>query len=681
MAGGGAFAELAVVLKTLFDSSGVDELVGKVKKASEEGGKDLDKLSSGEQFKAYFEGVAKSMTGVMAAIAVATKAVEFLGDAFHAALADEKLGRQLEQNMKALGGATAAEAKAVAAWVNQMEVASTVADDRLIPALTDLTAATGSVSAAQQLTAAAAGAAAQGIGDFESNVQIMNRAVQSGLPPSSKATGAFAVQLREAFKRTGDMGKALTEVSAKYKDGGAAVDDAGTKMERNKIQWEQAKEAVGKMLTTLVTDLAPAMKIAMMWISGIVGVLRLLVEGFKANIKLIGLMAQVFGDLATGHFAKARQHMVEGLTQIKESFVATFESVGENIEAATSAFDTFTGKLTTPTGAITVGPTKEQTAKALADTKAAEEERRRMAELNNQLISNSDRELAEGRIKLLTDWLEKAKAGSEEELRLRLELKQERERLGKMEEDAAKERADRQRETDELNLELTAQDDRELTEGKIKLLQVWLGQAKQGSVEELRLRKQLADEQKKLTTMNAADRKRVEDDVLRNYKQGSTAYYAAYAAMLRAQVKNSAKNTAERAALEKKLRMTEKLLNKARIQEGMQVARGIIGQASGVFGQKKEFAIADAVMNLYESITGIWAQWGAYPPVAAALTAVTSAISQQQIQGIQKQDITKGGGFDDPSNDMVAYLGGQRWARDHNEKFSAGVNAGMHEAY
>lgn len=68
----------------------------------------------------------------------------------------------------------------------------------------------------------------------------------------------------------------------------------------------------------------------------------------------------------------------------------------------------------------------------------------------------------------------------------------------------------------------------------------------------------------------------------------------------------------------------------------------------------KAIAIATATMNAAEGVTQIWAKWAAFPPVAAALTAIEVAATGLQIATIANQQFAEG----TPSvpSDMVAQI-------------------------
>lgn len=123
----------------------------------------------------------------------------------------------------------------------------------------------------------------------------------------------------------------------------------------------------------------------------------------------------------------------------------------------------------------------------------------------------------------------------------------------------------------------------------------------------------------------------------------------------------------------------KKAAAKFELEMQVQVAQGVIGLATDVFGASKETAIASAVINTYEGATKALAQGGIY---GAVLAAVVIAAGIAQIAKIESAEpatgglSTRGAGFDDPENDAEAYRGGRRWAKDMVSKWAGGVDAG-----
>lgn len=152
---------------------------------------------------------------------------------------------------------------------------------------------------------------------------------------------------------------------------------------------------------------------------------------------------------------------------------------------------------------------------------------------------------------------------------------------------------------------------------------------------------------------------------------------------------NVAKMTAiEEEAHKKRLEMakeyqaTKRALAKQELAMQMELANASIALLSGVFGESKELAIAQAIINTYQGATQALAQGGIY---GAVLAAVVIAAGLAQVAKIESTEpatngmSTQGSGFDDPSNDQAARQGGRRWAGDMIREFTSGVSQGWAE--
>jgi len=112
------------------------------------------------------------------------------------------------------------------------------------------------------------------------------------------------------------------------------------------------------------------------------------------------------------------------------------------------------------------------------------------------------------------------------------------------------------------------------------------------------------------------------------------------------------------------------------------VANTALGAAAAIFGDHKEIAIAQAIVNTYEGASKALAQGGIYGTIlaavviAAGLAQVAKISSTNPRSGSGGGPSTTGRGFDDPSNDAAARMGGARWARDMVREWTSGVSAG-----
>jgi len=108
----------------------------------------------------------------------------------------------------------------------------------------------------------------------------------------------------------------------------------------------------------------------------------------------------------------------------------------------------------------------------------------------------------------------------------------------------------------------------------------------------------------------------------------------------------------------------------------LRVASAAVNLGRAMFGESKQLAIAEAIINTAAAITE------ASPKVwLMAFAAVSGAAQIAKIQSIQPSgnDVTAGKGFDNAQYDAAAVAGGRRWAMDMVGKFGSGASAGWSE--
>lgn len=114
--------------------------------------------------------------------------------------------------------------------------------------------------------------------------------------------------------------------------------------------------------------------------------------------------------------------------------------------------------------------------------------------------------------------------------------------------------------------------------------------------------------------------------------------------------------------------------DQATIDRQVTMANAVVGLASQAFGNTKEVAIAQAIINTYEGATKAYAQGGIY---GAALAAIVVAAGMMQVQKIASTEAPEGGeasapSFDDPANDAMARMAGRSSARDFVSHYNGG---------
>ena len=118
-----------------------------------------------------------------------------------------------------------------------------------------------------------------------------------------------------------------------------------------------------------------------------------------------------------------------------------------------------------------------------------------------------------------------------------------------------------------------------------------------------------------------------------------------------------AKSTALLAQKKKFLKAEKKLEDQRRkdLQNGqLQIANQTVAFFGTIFERSKAVAIAQAVIDTAAGVLKVQSVWAAYPPVAAALTALTVAIGAAQIAKISSASFADGGFVGGPRGAAVA---------------------------
>ena len=179
----------------------------------------------------------------------------------------------------------------------------------------------------------------------------------------------------------------------------------------------------------------------------------------------------------------------------------------------------------------------------------------------------------------------------------------------------------------------------------------------------------------KLAQKEAAEKLKIEKELQARTKQIGQENLAESKTQLGAELKQFAEVQKQKLDLEATV-----------VNQGLQMA----GDA---FGIGKEIAIAEAVINTYAGAAKALSQGGIYGAILAALVIAvglediaqiasqsaptSSAISAGTIQSVSGSPA----GFDDPSNDQAAYVGGAKWAKDMIGKFSGGASAAVSQGW
>jgi hypothetical protein len=215
-------------------------------KGSKAASKDIMKL--GKSFDKFSKRSAKAFG--IAAAASAAFAVKIGTDAVQAAIADQKSQALLATSLRNTVGATDSAIAGTENYITSLQKQFSVVDDDLRPAMARLTAATGSITAAQSLMDTALNVSASSGADLATSVGAIIKATSGQF----KALKTLVPSLTAATIKSKDFGKALEEVNKATS--GAAATRAGT------LEYRLAglRIAFGEILETLGYALLPVME-------------------------------------------------------------------------------------------------------------------------------------------------------------------------------------------------------------------------------------------------------------------------------------------------------------------------------------------------------------------------------------------------------------------------------------
>ena len=230
-------------------------------KGSKAAQKDIAKL--GKNIDSFAKKSTKAFG--LAAAASAAFAIKIGKDAVQAAIADQKSQVLLANSLRNTADASDAAIAGVEKYVTALQKQFSVVDDDLRPAMARLTAATGSISAAQSLMQTALDVSASSGANLEASVSAIIKATSGQF----KGLKQLVPGLSNATIKSKDFAKALAEVSKETS--GAAAQRAGTleyRLAGLKIAFGEILETLGyalipvleKFATTVTTKILPAIE-------------------------------------------------------------------------------------------------------------------------------------------------------------------------------------------------------------------------------------------------------------------------------------------------------------------------------------------------------------------------------------------------------------------------------------
>jgi hypothetical protein len=237
---------IAIPIVTSFDGKGISSAVKEFKNLE----------TNGE--KAQFA-IKKAAVPAAAALAGLTAA---LGSAVKGAIEDAAAQDKLAEQIRRTTGATDAQITANEDWISVQGKLLGVTDDELRPALGGLVRATGSITEAQKLAAAAMDiSSAKGV-SLETTTKALERAYGGNMTALAK----LSPELRDMIKEGATLDEVMAAMSKTF--GGAASEAAETtagKFARMKLALDETKESIGASLMPAVEAVLPFLQNLATW--------------------------------------------------------------------------------------------------------------------------------------------------------------------------------------------------------------------------------------------------------------------------------------------------------------------------------------------------------------------------------------------------------------------------------
>jgi hypothetical protein len=237
---------IAIPIITEFDGKGIDRAVKEFKNLETNGA------------KAQFA-IKKAAAPAAAALGLLAVA---LGDAVKGAIDDAAAQDKLAEQIRRTTGATDAQIKANEDWISIQGKVLGITDDELRPAFGNLVRATGDITKAQELAAAAFDiSAAKGI-----SLETTTKALEKAYGGNMTALAKLSPELRDMIKDGASLDDVMAEMSKTF--GGAAASAADTtagKFKLMKIALDETKESIGAALMPAVEAVLPYLQNFAKW--------------------------------------------------------------------------------------------------------------------------------------------------------------------------------------------------------------------------------------------------------------------------------------------------------------------------------------------------------------------------------------------------------------------------------
>ena len=237
---------IAIPIVTSFDNKGISSAVKEFKNLE----------TNGEKANFAIQKAALPAAAALASLTVA------LGSAAKAAIEDAAAQDKLAEQIRRTTGATDEQIVANEDWISTQGKLLGVTDDELRPALGGLIRATGDITKAQQLAAAAMDiSAAKGI-----SLETVTKTLEKAYGGNFTALAKLSPELRQMIKDGASLDEVMAAMSKTF--GGAASEAAETtagKFARMKLALDETKESIGASLMPAIEAILPVLQSFATW--------------------------------------------------------------------------------------------------------------------------------------------------------------------------------------------------------------------------------------------------------------------------------------------------------------------------------------------------------------------------------------------------------------------------------
>jgi hypothetical protein len=628
---------LEVLIKSILDAKGFEDLQKNLADAQ------TSLVSAGDSaddFKTRMGEVGDQLVQFAATAKGGQEAIDFFKDALKEAISGSEALERFAAANAAVGDSSEESKIKNEEWLRSVEESSGVAKEELVPVYQKLLAATNDSAQAQSLMQIALGASARGMGETSEVTKSLTSFLQTG---TARGFGPMATEIKRLTAEGKTQKEVLEILTKQYGDAGAGVETAAMQVKRAELEWKNFKESVGALGLSLVQYLKPAMEVvAQVIVSVITGAQKL---GGYLGVLAGSAIPAVFGAITKfihGDFKGAIGDLKNGVADVKSGFAEVDAAATKTATNLLSAFNR------TASGARGLADVEKNAAAAIHTS--AKDQLKALQDLAKQYIEDAKLAAqsagsktaallaeAEGykKVMAMVGLDEKTKKAAEVEYQkllvqtTQVMLKQSQTRNQQAQKDADAQKA----------FEAKTLKDAEAA---------WNKHVKQMTKD--------AEAQIKARHMDAVSEAKALADL-----------YGQMAALFKDDEEDKTEYAIKESDERKKVIKDEAELQK-------EVLNGMMDLMSDAFGASKEVSIAKALINTYE---GVSAALALTPPYSYVLAAITLAEGLMQVSKIESTAAPTKKGFDNPTNDFAAMVGGQRWARDMIEHFSAGAMAGF----